>query len=132
MSILVESDCTSDGSHARISIAGVHCRLCHPTTISSWPTHPGFRIILTHTPTIMDEHDYEMEDDDAYEGPDAYIEDDDNDDEIEYDIEDAVEELVQPHDDGSVQGLLQCEYQQSSQFMHYLEYLFSTIRYAKW
>ena len=59
----------------------------------------------------MDEHDYEMQDEDAYEGSDANVDDDDDDDdEIEYEIEEAVEELAQPQDDSSVQDLLQCAY----------------------
>lgn len=73
----------------------------------------------------MDEHSYEMQDDDAYEGPDADIDDDD---EIEYEI-DGIEEWAQ--DGRSVQGLLQSAYQHFFRCLVYIEDLCSTIPNAE-
>jgi hypothetical protein len=46
-----------------------------------------------------------MDEEEAYEGPDAYIEGD----EIEHQVEEQVEALTEEHG-SSVQGILRCEY----------------------
>ena len=77
----------------------------------------------------MDEYDYEMQDDDAYEGPDANVDDDD---EIECEIGEAIEWVTQPRDDGSVQSVLHCAYQHFFQCLVYIKDLCSTICNAEW
>lgn len=55
------------------------------------------------------QQDYEIEDEDAYEGPDAYVEGD----EIMVDaeqIDDVDPEFAAAPPENSVQGILQCEY----------------------
>jgi hypothetical protein len=51
------------------------------------------------------QHNWEMADEGAYEGPDAYVEDD----EIVHQVEEQVERLTEGHA-SSVQGILRCEY----------------------
>jgi hypothetical protein len=51
------------------------------------------------------QRNFEMDDDSAFEGPDAYIEGD----EIEHEVEERVEALTEGNG-SSVQGILRCEY----------------------
>jgi len=59
---------------------------------------------LPHFSTVM-QRAWEMDEEEAYEGPDAYIEGD----EIEHQVEEQVEALTEEHG-SSVQGILRCEY----------------------
>jgi hypothetical protein len=65
------------------------------------------------------QHALEMDDEEAYEGPDAYIEGD----EIEYEVEEQVEALTEGHG-SSVQGILRCECSISYLVRHFLKMSF--------